>query len=99
MGTYERHLLEPGVCKCKLCSTDSRSEIEKKDLFMQLMYLVRCKEEMELDCEQMLRAADKLWATCGLSDTNTLFGVSPDALESVGDDDFVVLIMNIMVME
>eukprot|EP00747_Dinoflagellata_sp_TGD_P208509 gnl/TRDRNA2_/TRDRNA2_81989_c0_seq1.p1 gnl/TRDRNA2_/TRDRNA2_81989_c0~~gnl/TRDRNA2_/TRDRNA2_81989_c0_seq1.p1 ORF type:complete len:572 (+),score=106.86 gnl/TRDRNA2_/TRDRNA2_81989_c0_seq1:105-1820(+) len=96
---YERHLLQPASCKCKACHTGKRKDVEGKDLFMQLMYLVRCKEEMELDTQQMIERADSLWKSCGLADTNVLFGVECEDLDGVSDGDFVVLIMNIMVME
>lgn len=99
LETYEKHLLEPASCKCKVCATNKRKGPEGKDFFMELMYLARCKEEMELDASAMLKRADSLWKRNDLVDTDLLFGVSPDDLEGVSDDEFVVLIMNIMVME
>jgi len=73
--------------------------MEGKELFITLMYLVRCKEEMGLNIDAMVSKADELWKTCGLSNTSELFSVTPDGLASVSDSDWVVLIMNIMVME
>jgi hypothetical protein len=99
LDKYERHLLEPDRCKCKLCSQGHRVQPDDKDLFFQLMYLVRCRDEMELDAEKMLKAADELWLANGLSDTDKLFGVTVEDLPSVSDGDWVVLIMNIMIME
>ncbi|CAE8645528.1 unnamed protein product [Polarella glacialis] len=56
-----------------------------RDLFMQLMYLVRCKEEMDIGSEEMARAADALWREQGLDDTNTLFGLQPEDFAGVSD--------------
>jgi len=73
--------------------------MEGRELFITLMYLVRCKEEMGLDIDGMATKADELWRACGLSDTDRLFNVSPKELDGVSDEAWVVLIMNIMVME
>lgn len=96
---YERHLLQPKRCRCKICSEKKRKDPSGREQFITLMYLVRCKEEMELDTEAMLTAADELWKEEGLSDTDLLFGVSPEDFADCTDDDWVVLIMNIMVLE
>eukprot|EP00931_Biecheleriopsis_adriatica_P058357 TRINITY_DN34714_c0_g1_i1.p1 TRINITY_DN34714_c0_g1~~TRINITY_DN34714_c0_g1_i1.p1 ORF type:complete len:551 (+),score=130.42 TRINITY_DN34714_c0_g1_i1:95-1747(+) len=98
---YETHLLQPEKCRCKRCNGKRRTKrpVQGKDLFMQLMYLVRCKEEMGIEADAMLQAADELWCSEGLDDSNVLFGVSPEGLADVSDADWVVLIMNIMVME
>jgi len=66
---------------------------------MTLMYLVRCKEEMGLEVEAMTSKADALWKAWGLSDTNELLGATVDGLASVSDSDWIVLIMNVMVLE
>mmetsp|Transcript_61250 Transcript_61250/g.138171 ORF Transcript_61250/g.138171 Transcript_61250/m.138171 type:complete len:606 (-) Transcript_61250:49-1866(-) len=99
LDKYEHHLLNPEQCKCGQCKGRGRKEMTGKDVFMQCMYLVRCKEEMGLDAQAMLSKADELWREWGLSDTSHLFGVNPNDLSGVGDGDFTVLIMNIMVME
>merc|ERR1719272_1822607 len=47
----------------------------------------------------MMTAADELWKECDLSNTDFLFGASPDEFPDITDDDWVVLIMNVMVLE
>merc|ERR1712194_273356 len=58
-----------------------------------------CKEEMDLDATEVLQAADRLYKEHGLSNTSELLGVAPEHLDSVLTKDWVVLIMNIMVLE
>mmetsp|Transcript_41570 Transcript_41570/g.114514 ORF Transcript_41570/g.114514 Transcript_41570/m.114514 type:complete len:533 (+) Transcript_41570:57-1655(+) len=96
---FETHLLNPARCRCKQCHRKASKETSGAELFMALMYLLRCKEEMGLDTQDMLRKADELWKEHNLSDTNVLFGRSPSELADVTDGDWIVLIMNIMVME
>lgn len=99
LDKYERHLLRPSSCKCKQCVDGTRREPDGRDLFIQLMYLIRCKEEMDLDATHMIHTADELWIKHCLSNTDNLFGVTPEELGDVTDENFVVLIMHVMVME
>jgi hypothetical protein len=98
---YECHLLEPSRCKCKQCHPDpaKRIDLDDKELFITLMYLIRCKEEMGLNSDAMGCKTDELWKKCGLSNTDELFSVTPEGLADVSSANWVVLLMNIMVME
>merc|ERR550534_79564 len=86
---YETHLLLPERCKCHACIGKARQPLSDRDLFIQLMYLVRCKEEMDLDAAEMLRAADRLWRDNGFADTGSLLGVAPDGFPGVSDAEWV----------
>lgn len=69
------------------------------DLFFEVMFLLRCKHEMDLDTAKLLRLADKLYKTEKLSDTSVMFGVRKDSLESVSVADWLMLLMKVMCME
>jgi len=100
---YERHLLQPELCrcgKCRLPGAHVKTKMDARELFLQLMFLLRCKEEMGLDIEKMAAKADSLWKDCGFQDnTSRLFRITPENLSEVSDAEFTVLIMHIMVME
>ena len=51
------------------------------------------------DTAALLERADVAWRTNGFSDTNTLFGYRRDRLLNVGIDDWLMLLMRIMIME
>ncbi|CAJ1367506.1 unnamed protein product [Effrenium voratum] len=96
---YELHLLQPSRCACKFCHGKTSRTPRGKALFFELMYLIRCKDEMGLEASAMLSHADALWRSEGLEDTEKLFGVRQADFHKVSDSDWVVLIMNIMILE
>lgn len=70
------------------------------DLFFEIMFLLRCKHEMELDTNALLKLADKIYKCEKLNNTDILFGVRSDSLkESVSVADWLMLLMKVMCME
>jgi len=69
------------------------------DDFFSILYMIRCKHEMDLECSDLLEQADTLWRELGLRDTNTLFGHSKEGLDDVDTDTWIELLMCIMIVE
>ena len=63
------------------------------------MFLARCKHEMGEDTDALLERADVAWRTHAFATTDNLFGYKRDALLRVGIDDWLMLLMRIMIME
>ena len=70
-----------------------------RDDFFAIMFLARCKHEMGEETTALLERADVAWKTHGFADTDKLFAYKKDALLSVGIDDWLMLLMRIMIME
>lgn len=96
---YETHILEGPRCNCHFCHGQICKRLRGRELFIELMYLIRCKDEMGLDASAMLKRADELWQREGLHDTDKLFGMEIKGFHKIPDSDWVVNIMNIMIME
>eukprot|EP00913_Durusdinium_trenchii_P013279 g12463.t1 len=86
-------------CNCHFCHGQICKRLRGRELFIELMYLIRCKDEMGLDASAMLKRADELWQREGLHDTDKLFGMEIKGFHKIPDSDWVVNIMNIMIME
>ena len=71
---------------------------DREDFFA-IMFLARCKHEMGDDIDALLERADAAWRMHGFQDTNKLFGVHRDTLVRVSVDDWLMLLMRIMIME
>jgi len=63
------------------------------------MFLSRCKQEMGDDVSALLEVGDAAWKANGFADTDKLFGYKKEALGRVSIDDWLMLLMRIMIME
>jgi len=73
-----------------------------RDDFFEYMYLLRSMHEMDMDCAPLLDVADKCWSQLGLGDTDRLFERSlqgPQSIEFVNTEDWLMLLMKILIME
>ena len=70
-----------------------------RDDFFAIMFLARCKHELGEDTADLLERADVAWKTNAFGETDNLFGYKRDALLRVGIDDWLMLLMRIMIME
>ena len=70
-----------------------------RDAFFEAMFMLRIKNEMELDCGALLAHSDKIWARLNFKDTGKLFGVTKDELGGVSVEDWLMLLMRILIMD
>jgi len=71
------------------------------NVFFECMFVLRCKNEMNLDTGPLLALADKIFKEQDFQDTNKLFGVQGtiESLRAVSVEDWLMLLMKIMVMD
>jgi hypothetical protein len=77
----------------------SRKNRPDRDDFFALMFTARCKHEMGEETEPLLERADVAWKTHDFWDTDKLFGYKKESLHAVSIDDWLMLLMRIMIME
>lgn len=75
-----------------------RAEVSR-DAFFEAMFMLRIKNEMELDCGPLLTHSDRIWTRLGYKDTGKLFGVTREELNSVSVEDWLMLLMRILIMD
>lgn len=67
--------------------------------FFAIMFLARCKHEMGDEVDALLDRADVAWKSHDLATTDKLFGYQKEKLVHVSTDDWLMLLMRIMIME
>jgi len=67
--------------------------------FLQVMYLLRCEHELEMDTSILLQLADEAWKRLGLRCTDRLFGRQAGDLDDVETSPWLFLLMDILIME
>lgn len=67
--------------------------------FFSILYMLRCKHEMGLPCDDLLTAADAMWVELGLKDTSVLFGYEKTELAGIATDPWIDLLLCILIME
>ncbi len=75
-----------------------RSRPDRDDFFA-FMFLARCKHEMGEETGLLLERADFAWRENGFGVTDELFGVRCAELGKVSVEDWLMLLMRIMIME
>ena len=70
-----------------------------RDDFFAIMFLARCKHEMGDEVDALLERADVAWRTHHFESTDNLFGYQKEGLLKVKVDDWLMLLMRIMIME
>jgi hypothetical protein len=72
-----------------------------RDGFMALMFLARIRHEMGdmMECDALLKRADRSFLENGFHNTNHLFDVQLSNLSNIGTDPWLGLLMNILIME
>ena len=70
-----------------------------RDDFFAFMFLARCKHEMGEDDEPLLQRAEVAWQRNNFADTDQLFGVTKGGLGRVSVEDWLMLLMRVMIME
>lgn len=77
----------------------NRKNRPDRDDFFALMFTARCKHEMGDEVEPLLERADVAWKTHDFGNTDKLFGYQKQRLHAVSIDDWLMLLMRIMIME
>merc|ERR1712166_1603216 len=95
LRVYERKLLRT------LEQTKENTDDDKWGTgdFFSILYMLRCKHEMGLPCEDLLAAADAMWLELGLKDSSVLFGYEKTDLDGIATDPWIDLLLCILIME
>lgn len=67
--------------------------------FFSILYMLRCKHEMGLPCEDLLAAADAMWLELELKNTSVLFGYEKTDLDGIATDPWIDLLLCVLIME
>ena len=91
VGKLEKHRVAQAEAKIK------EGEVLDRDDFFEFMFLLRCKHEMGMDCDVMLRLASISFKQNNFRDTYKLLDVKD--LESINTDNWLLVLMRVLIMD
>jgi len=91
VGKLEKHRVAQAEAKIK------DGEVLDRDDFFEFMFLLRCKHEMNMDCDVMLRLASISFKQNNFRDTYKLLDVKD--LESINTDNWLLVLMRVLIMD